>query len=156
MMTAAGRAGLTKACIEQRTQEEHTALDLAFQSKQWFAVQLLVTAGECCSASSAKPCNTYMIWQAQHAGSKVLCMCLVCLVLELCCNTYRMNQGEQWQTGASLAPLHRLCSITTSSCQFRLIPCHFPVTTDQALSKRQLPPASCVLDLISIALICRG
>lgn len=49
MVMAAGTGTLTTASTQQSNAEEHTAMDLAFQSKQWFAVQLLVTAGDPCS-----------------------------------------------------------------------------------------------------------
>jgi len=45
LFTAAG-TDLTKGCLSQRNVQEQQALDLAFHGRQWYAVQLLVTAGK--------------------------------------------------------------------------------------------------------------
>ena len=47
LVAAACSKGLTQACLAQRNNAEHTALDLALYNAQWFMVQLLVTAGDC-------------------------------------------------------------------------------------------------------------
>ncbi|DBA82555.1 TPA: hypothetical protein ACH3X2_000769 [Trebouxia sp. C0005] len=45
LVTAAGTGFLTKGCLSQRNVQEQQALDLAIHERQWYAVQLLVTAG---------------------------------------------------------------------------------------------------------------
>ena len=48
LITAAGLDGRAKEHLSQRNAKEQQALEIALQAKQWYAVQLLVTAGMTC------------------------------------------------------------------------------------------------------------
>ncbi len=46
LITALASDALESGCLYHKNAQEHQALDIALQGRQWYAVQLLVTAGQ--------------------------------------------------------------------------------------------------------------